>query len=650
MLESGMATTEVRTACNRDCPDACEIVATVRDGRVIRLRGSKEHPVTRGFLCYRTNRFLERQYDPERVTEPLLRRGDRFEPVGWDEALDLVAETMLRVRRESGPKAIFHYRSGGSLGIMKHVTDYFFERFGPVARKSGDVCTGAGDFAQTTDFGHEDSHDLFDLLNSRTILLWGKNPFAVNVHLLPVLREAKEKGARLVLIDPVHHRGADLCDVVIQPRPGGDIALALGVARCMFERGLADPQAASYCDHFEAFHALCFSRGLEEWAALADVRAGEIEIVAQLYGERPAALLVGWGMQRRARGAATVRMVDALGAISGNIGIPGGGVSFYFWRRAPFDLSFQKGEEGAPRLIPEPLLGPGILAARDPEIRMVWVTAGNPVAMLPESRTVERALATRELTVVVDSFLTDSARAAHLVLPTTTMLEDDDLVGAYGHHWMSEVRPVVPPPPGVRTDYQIVQALARRVGMNGEFGDDVAAWKRRLLARVGPKGASLEALAAGPVRNPEATQLLFADRKFPTPTGKVNLIHEADPTPPSASAERPLLLMALSGDRSQGSQWKSREQRGPATATVHPDAARGFRDGEVARVESESGALEVVLRFDARQRRDVLLMDKGGWLHAGRCANALVRAAATDAGGCAVYHDTPVRLAKGVPG
>lgn len=647
VLESSMASTEIRTACTRDCPDACEIVATVRDGRIESLRGSKEHPVTRGFLCYRTNRFLERQYDPERLTRPLLRRGDSFEPIGWDEALDLAAETMLRIRRESGPEAIFHYRSGGSLGIMKHVTDYFFERFGPVARKSGDVCTGAGDLAQMLDFGHEDSHDLFDLLNSRTILLWGKNPYAGNVHLLPVLREAKAKGARLVLIDPVRHRTAELCDVVIQPHPGGDIALALGVARCMFERGLADPAASGYCDHFEAFRAICYAREPAEWAALAGVRAEEIETVARLYGDRPAALLVGWGMQRRAKGCATIRAVDALGAISGNLGIPGGGVSFYFWRRSAFDLSFQRGEAGAPRLIPEPLLGPGILEARDPEIRMVWVTAGNPVAMLPDSHAVARALATRELTVVVDSFLTDTARAAHLVLPTTTMLEDDDLVGAYGHHWIAEVRPVVPPPPEVRTDYEILRSLAGRVGLNGEFSGDVASWKRRLLAPVAADGATLEALAAGPVKHPRAPRVLFADRRFPTASGKVNLIHELDPAPPEVTGERPLFLMALSVDRSQGSQWSSREQRGPATATVHPESAPGFQDGEAAQVESAHGALEVVLRFDPRQRRDVLIMDKGGWLRAGRCANALVPAAVSDAGGCAVYYDTPVRLTKG---
>jgi anaerobic selenocysteine-containing dehydrogenase len=656
----------IRTTCNRDCPDACSIVATVEEHlgerRVVRIQGDKDHPVTRGFLCYRTSHFLERQYHPERLTTPLVRRGGALTPVSWDEALDIAASALVRIRSESGPAAILHYRSGGTLGLMKHLCDYFFERFGPTAMKTGDICSGAGDVAQMTDFGDEDSNDLFDLLNSRTIILWGKNPHVSNVHLLPVLKQARDRGARLVLIDPVHHRGADLCELYVQPRPGGDIALAFGVARLLFERGAADPAAASYCDHLDDFRAQALSRSVADWAALADVRPDEIEAVASLYAQGPSAILVGWGMQRKAQGSATVRMLDALCAISGNLGVRGGGVSFYFKRRGAFDLSFIRGERAAPRLVPEPRLGRAILEARDPEIRMVWVTAGNPVVMLPESLTVKRALETRELTVVVDQFLTDTALAAHLVLPTTTMLEDEDLVGAYGHHWLGEVRPVAQRPAGVKTDYEIMQELARRVGLgeDADFALSAEDWKRRLLGKVTPRGASLEAIREDRVRNPLAPEVLFADRTFPTATGRVNLIHDVAVDPihdvavdagvPGPGQARPLFLMALSTDKAQASQWAESSAGTPdehLAATVHPEAAPGFGDGDLAVVESEVASMTVRLRFDARQRRDVLLVPKGGWLAAGQCANALVPARLTDAGGGAVYYDTPVRLRRG---
>jgi len=331
--------------------------------------------------------------------------------------------------------------------------------------------------------------------------------------------------------------------------------------------------------------------------------------------------------------------------VSGNLGVSGGGVSFYFRRRAAFDLAFIHGEAAAPRTIVDPLTGPGILAARDPAIRMVWVTAANPVAMLPESRTVRRALLSRELTVVVDSFLTDTARAAHIVLPTTTMLEDDDLLGAYGHHWLAASHPVVPPPSGVKTDHEIVQALAGRVGLGEAFAPGPAEWKERLLRRVAPRGVTLDALTRGAVRNPEAPRVLFENRVFATRSGRVNLVRSVIPQPPVPPADRPLLLLAMSVPEAQSSQWRAGAQEGPAPAIVHPASAPGFADGALARVESELGAMVVRLVFDASQRRDVVILQKGGWLSAGRCANALIPARATDAGGCAVYYDTPVRLA-----
>ena len=645
----GFAAEQRITACNRDCPDACGIVATVEEGRITRLAGDPDHPVTQGFLCHRTSRFLERQYAPDRLISPLRRDGEGVVPVSWDEALDDIARRLLAIRAESGPAAILAYRCGGSMGILKGVVDYFFERFGPVTVKSGDVCTGAGDAAQMTDFGDEDSHDFFDPTRSRTIILWGKNLHVSSVHLIPVLLEARSRGARLVSVDPVRHKTAALCDLFVQPRPGGDIALALGVARRMFDAGTTDPRATDYCDHLDEFLALARSRSVETWADLAGVPLASLEALADAYAIRPAALHIGWGLQRRRHGSATVRVLDALGAISGNLGIPGGGVSYYTKRRGAFDLSFARRDEVAPRLLPEARLGRAILEARDPPIRAVWISSANPVAMLPESRTVAAALAGRELTVVVDSFLTDTARLAHYVLPTTTLLEEDDLLGAYGHHWLVESRPVVPPPPGVKSDLDIIRALADRTGLGDAFADDVDTWKRRVLSKVADRGASLDDLRRGPVRNPLAPTLMYPERVFPTPTGKVNLVHDVPLDAPRGTPLRPLLLMALATERAQGSQWLPAQQEGPATATVHPAAAAGFAAGDLARLESEIAEIVVRLAFDPRQRPDVVLMEKGGWLSAGRCANALIRGEETDAGGCAVYHDTPVRLLPMVP-
>ena len=623
-----MATRTLRTVCNRDCPDACGLIATVEDGRLVRLGGDPAHPVTRGFLCSRTG----------------------FRAVSGEDALGFAAERLLAIRAESGPASILHYRSGGSLGLVKSVVDLFFELLGPVTVKRGDICSGAGDAAQEADFGDEEAHDLFDLAHSKGILLWGKNPFVSSVHLLPLLKEAKARGARLVLIDPIRHRTASLADTFLAPRPGGDLALALGVAALLLETGRVVPGAAHFCEGFDAFRSLALSKPPADWAGEAGVSPDALELLASTLCDRPCNIQVGWGMARRTNGSAIVRALDALGALTGNLGIPGGGVSFYFKRRGAFDTSFLT--NAPPRTFSEPLLGKEILEAQGPPVRAVWVTAGNPVAMLPDSATVARALESRELVVVVDSFLTDTARRAHLVLPTTTLVEDDDLMGAYGHHWLGASVPVVAPPPGVKSDLEIVQLLAaeidRRTGAGAAdgIGPKVAGsatdWKRRLLRRIEPMGVTVERLEKESMRNPLVGDVLFEGATFPTPSGKMRLLAVVPP-PTEDEPGFPLWLFSSSTEKAQCSQWA-----GPAPtvleATCHPDAAPGLGDGAQILLESEIGSLRARLKLDPLQRRDVVIVPKGGHFDDGTCANALVKARLTDAGEGAAYLDCRVRI------
>jgi len=634
----------VHTACNRDCPDACALLVTVEDGRAVRLAGDPDDPVTKGFLCERTSRFLTRQYDPRRITSPLLRHKGELVEVSWDEALDVAAEKLLEIRERLGPAAIMHYRSGGSLGLLKAMPDLLFERFGPVTIKRGDICSGAGEFAQELDFGQAESHDLLDLLHAKVIVLWGKDPHTTGVHLLPVLRQAAKAGAVIVGVDPLRTRAAELCELFIQPRPGGDAALALCVAAVLFERGWADPSLGEWADGAEGFAALAASRTPQQWADLAGVPFDQAMSLAEIYGRAdPAALLVGWGLGRRRNGAATVRVLDALGAAAGHIGVAGGGVSYYFGRRTPFDTGFVRGLEAAPRTLSEARLGAELLAANDPAVAALWVTAGNPVSMLPDAHAVRRGIAATEFSVVVDTHPTDTTDVADLVLPTLTLLEDSDVLGSYGHHWLRSSRQAVAPPPGPRHELEIVQGLAARLGLADVLAGTVDDWKARLTQTLSGDGATIAAMEAGPVRNPFVETVLYADKRFPTASGKASLITTEPELPAQGQEGFPLILMACSTPKGQSSQWSVEIPEGPPSARVHPDVAAPFAGQEVELV-SHLGALAVRLVPDDAVRPDMVVMAKGGMLRDGRCANALISAVETDLGGGAAYHDEPVAL------
>lgn len=646
-MESRMAAQETRkTACSRDCPDACSIVVTVEDGKAVHLAGDRDDPITQGFLCERTNRFLFRQYAADRLTSPLLRKGGRLTPVSWDEALDYCAEKLLAIKAESGPEAIMHYRSGGSLGILKAVPDYLFDLFGPVTTKRGDICNGSGEWAQEADFGISESNDIFDLLNSKLIILWGKNVHTSGPHLLPILRKAKANGTKIVAIDIWETKAATIADRFIKPAPGADYALAMGIARHLFENGGIDRDAPEYCENFDAFKALAFDMSMDDWARQAGVPIQEIrDLGAMMIEHAPVGIQVGWGLARRRNGAATVRAIDALGAISGNVGIPGGCVSYYYGRRTAFDTTFAPNRKKSPRTLAEPKLGAEILAANEPPIRAVWITAGNPVTMLPDSRVVADALRSRDLVVVVDTHPTDTTDIAHVVLPTLTLLEDSDLLGAYGNHQLRTSVPAIDPPAGARHEIEILQGLAKRLGLGSALAGSVDDWKKRCLTKLEPAGVTLERLEAGAVKNPFAAEVVFAGRKFKTPNGKCRLMTEHALPPIRLRPDFPFTLAAISTPKGQSSQW-SCELTGPAEVFIHPDSARGFRDGEIAYVESRRASMEVIVRTDPKVRREVMVTAKGGMIRQGRCSNLLVSATLTDFGeGCA-YYDEPVRLRK----
>ena len=628
-----MSTTH-RTTCTRDCPDACGLLATVEEGRITRLQGDPEHPVTRGFLCWRTGKYLQTQYAPERLRTPLWRPTleRAFTPLSWEDALDLVAEKLLRIKAESGPAAIFHYRSGGSLGMLKALVDHTFANFGPVTTKRGDICSGAGDEAQLLDFGDQDSSDLFTLRDAKHILIWGKNVHTSSPHTVPVLKEARARGARLVAIDPVPNRTTAMADAWHQPRPGGDLALALAVGRLLADSGRLAPEAASRCADLDGWLRLVRARSVADRCAEADVPVSVAEDLADRLADGPTTILVGWGMMRRTNGGAIVRALDALAAVTGNLFRKGGGSSFYFKRRRAFATPWV--DAPPPRTICEPTFGADVLAANDPPIRAVWITAGNPVVMLPESETTIRALRSRELVVVADILPTDTTDCAHLVLPVATMLEDDDMVGAYGNHWLGNVSPVVPPD-GAWTDVQIAFALARRLGV--PLDEDVRMWKRRFLTPKVP----LEALEAGAVRSPLTPEVLYGDGKVATPDGRVRLLTEA-PALSAADPAFPLSLFSISTDFSQSSQWVE-PMEGPAPLRVHPSVAPA-PDGALATVRSAIGALTVRLKHDAGLRPDVVVMPKGGGFARGQCANAITRARVTDIGEGGALYEEGVRL------
>lgn len=635
-----------------DCWDACSIIATVKENQ-ISLAGNGENPVTGRFLCAKGRRHLDLLNHPQRLRKPLVRRRHRWHELSWTAALDLAAEklAMLRERRETA--GLVHYSHGGSMGLLKGIDARFFAALGPVSQPVGSLCQGAGAAAQRYDFGRLLSHAPSDCVNSKTIIIWGRNPAATNIHLLPFLRRARKQGAWIVLIDPLVSESVPLADEHVQLQPGTDGALALAMANVIISRGLFDRDFVDrHVLGFEPFrqHAAEFSP--ERAAAISGISREIIIALAERYaGCKPASIFVGYGLQRCRNGGNAVRAIDALGAISGNIGVAGGGVNYGHEIRDRYvDCRVLAGPERKNRTFLRPLLAEFLETAAGPPVSMIYTARANPLNQSQNSARLLRAFSQVDFKLTVDLFMSDTASYSDLVLPCRHLLEEEDVI--FSHNYLQYCQPVVEPEPWLPSELWILNQLARRLRLEQFPRREAAWWLEQALQPLLAGGISLAEIKAGPLLLPGTDPVPWRAKEFETASGKIELWSEraaaAGESPLAQyqdgmgkSARYPYQLLTPHCRESTNSQHFLFAADGLPTAYIHRDTGRASAvgDGEEAVVATETGRLRCRIQFDPGVPPGIVKIFQGWWLQRQGGVNLLTRERLTDLGGNAAYYD-----------
>jgi anaerobic selenocysteine-containing dehydrogenase len=533
----------INTACPRNCTSTCGMRVTVEDGRLRRIEAHPENRATPEAVCLKGLSYVERVYAKDRILHPLRRTpSGAFERIAWADALERIADRLRSFRAE--PRSVLFYSASGTKGLMNGVATSFWRLYGGCTTTYGDLCWPAGLEATRLTLGANEHNAPWDLASARLIVFWGKNAAETNVHQMPFVQQALDRGGQVVVVDPRRTETAERAALHLRPRPGTDGAMALAVAQRLIERGWIDE--AFVHDHVLGFAA--FRDSVRDktpaWAAeIAGVPAAQIERLAELLGTvKPATINAGFGLQRYTNSGQTLRAMIALLALTGNVGKPGAGWVFANLRSHVFDpvkdpVAFYPPEkpDGVFRVsISTALLGPHMLATTDPPLRMAWVERGNPIPQNPETPTVLRAFRALEFRVVVDELLTDTAREADLVLPAKSMFEQTDVIGAYWHDYLQLKPKAIDPPGEVKPESEVYRLLAERLGfppdaiareLPGPSDAEVEAFLAAKLQAVDP-ALTLDRLRAGPVRSPGAADVAFADLRFPTPSGKIELLSE----------------------------------------------------------------------------------------------------------------------------
>jgi anaerobic selenocysteine-containing dehydrogenase len=673
------------TACPRNCYSTCGLQVTVEGGRLRRVEVHPDSRATPGAPCLKGLSYVERQAAKDRLLHPLGRtRSGGFARISWDEALDRIAGKLGELRSE--PQSVLFYSASGTKGLMNGVATSFWRLYGGCTTTYGDLCWPAGLEATRLTLGTNEHNAPWDLANARLVVFWGKNAAETNVHQMAFLQEALDRGGQLVVVDPRRTETAERAALHLRPRPGTDGAIALAVAHRLIARGLVDEAFVRECVHgFEAFRESVRAR-TPEWAAgVAGVEAREIERLADLLGTvKPATVNAGFGMQRYTNSGQTLRALIALVALTGNVGRPGAGWMFANLRSHVFHpvkdpLAFYppQSPDGVFRVsISTALLGPHMLATSDPPLRMAWVERGNPIPQNPETPTVLRAFRALEFRVVVDEFLTDTAREADVVLPAKSIFEQTDVIGAYWHDALQLKQKVLEPPGEVKPESEVYRLLAERLGfphdavareIPGPSDAEVEAFLEARLRAVDP-GLTLLRLREGPVRAPGAVDVAFADLRFPTPSGKIEILSEeaarrwgtsplpdwTEPVEWGGARDRrfPLHLLTPNTKNRIHSQFGNlpsiRALDPEPLLTLAPEDARrrGLRPGDRARVYNERGELRLRVRVDGGLRPGVAVVPNGWWLSDGGAVNVLSKARETDMGFGAAFHENLVEVER----
>lgn len=651
--------TIVRSACPLNCPDGCAFLVEKTE-KGLKVQGDPLNPITQGFICSKGQALAKRVYSSDRLLVPRLRQGEGWKRLTWDEAYELLAQKIKQTLETVGSWGILHHYDYGHNGALRELDQRFFQALGGVTEPRGSMCWGAGYRAQELDFGGVYMNAREDLEEAKTLVLWGRDPAVTNLHLIPHLLRAKKRGARLIVINPNRVKSADLADDFIQVRPSTDGALALGLGNIILRQGWQDSLfIEKYIYGFEAFADRVKEFPPERVAEITGLKVSQLTELAQRVSQsRPVSFILGHGLQRYVGGGNTVRAIDALAAISGNIGRPGAGIHYaHQYHKGMFNSVFLAPERYQARTYPHSVLAEELLKA-DPKVQLAVVTRSNPLVQQPNSALWREVWQQISFKVVLDTVMTETARQADLVLPIATVFEEEELIKTSWSPLIHYSQKVLEPLGEAKPEPILFTELAARLGLEKDFPYTPREWINYVIAPLQETyGLTLDQLTAGPLYAPYIPKVAWAEKNFKTPSGKIELSSEMARAEMGEAvavyvpaknqedkAEYPWHLLTPHPAKAMHSQFQEEEG---FRLFIHPDLAKKYNliSGDQAIVETSFGHLEarVILSKDVHSETVVI---PEGTTAGGLGVNQLIAGKLSDVGESTSYYDMRCQIRK----
>lgn len=673
------------TACPRNCYSTCSFKVAVDKNRILGIEPQPINAATSEGPCLKGLSYIERVHSKQRILQPKRKINGEFHNISWQDALTTISNRLSHFKSSYGSQSILYYAASGSAGVLNNVSSDFWKLFGGVTTVYGNLCWPAGLEATRLTLGENKHNVPWDLENAKLIILWGKNPAESNVHQMVTIEKAQSKGAKLIVIDPRRTPSCERADLLLQPKPGTDAILALAVAKIIIESNNHDNEfIKKYVHGFDEFKNSLDNISVDVASITCGIPIDLINKLADLIGQtKPMTLIPGYGMQRYSNGGQTIRCLLALSVITGNIGEKGAcwhyaNLQSYILDKVKEPQSYYPDESSdSPdrRSISTAKLGHQMLKTANPKLKMAWVERGNPVSQNPDSNLTIKAFRELEFVVVVEQFMTDTAREADIILPAKSMFEQSDIIGSYWNPYVQLKQKVIDPPGNVKPETEIYYLLAHKLGFpesdiakhipepNDQAIDN---WLDNHLSDYDE--LSVENLKKGPILAPGIEEIAFYNMKFNTPSGKIELMseqaalkwnvnHLPDYTKTksevnSGKEQNTLRLISPVTKNRIHSQFGNLEcikmlDPAPVVTLNGSDAKeRGLEDGDKVKVHNELGEITIKLRIDYSLRPGVAIIYNGYWNSEGGSPNLLTKVRETDMGFGAAFHENRVEVDK----
>jgi anaerobic selenocysteine-containing dehydrogenase len=672
---------EFVTACPRNCYSTCSFIVQVENNKIRRILPYSDNLATPNGPCLKGLSYIERTYSPKRIIHPLIKTsGGKFQQITTNEAFDIISSKLSYYKKSFGSKSILWYTGSGMSGLTNEIGYSFWKAFGGTTITYGNLCWPAGLEAVRLTLGVIKHNVPWDLVNAKTILIWGKNPAETNIQEIAFISDAKESGSKIIVIDPIRTSTAEKADIHFSPRPGTDAALALAIARILIKDDLIDHDfIRKYVTGFNEF-----SESLNITPACAEnitgIPAAEIVTLAYIVGkEGPLTILPGYGLQRHKNGGQTIRAILSLSVLTGNIGKKGSGFNYANLQSYIFDnlkepLSYYPDPvKDMPfrRNISMAKLGTDMLNTSDPVLKAAWIERGNPLLQSPDSLNVKKAFSKLEFKVVVEQFMTDSAEKADIILPAKDMFEQSDIIGSYWSPYIQFKPKVIQSPGSVMPESELYFHLAKRLKLDSgtdlipEPGNEnIEEWLEKRIS--GYSDLKISDFKDGPVLAPGLQKIAWEDMKFETASGKIELFSSeakdrwgTSPLPDftlinfsSESVIFPLQYLTPNMGSRIHSQFgnldiiKDTADEPAVQISVKDAEKRKIISGHKIRVFNNNGEIISYARISDRIPAGVVILPNGIWNNEGGGGNNLIAGIETDMGYGSAFHDNFVEVER----